>query len=77
MLNNVYIEPTMPPVFGRRLQAQLVKKGERVTMEVEVTGLPDPTISWYKDGEKLQSQPGDFSIRTQGNCHLLVIETGM
>ena len=38
------------PVFGRRLQAQTVRAGSRVTMEVEVTGTPVPDVSWSKDG---------------------------
>ncbi|KYB28240.1 SEC14 domain and spectrin repeat-containing protein 1-like Protein [Tribolium castaneum] len=64
-----------PPVFGRRLQAQVVKKGDRVIMEVEVTGTPDPTVTWYKDGVPIGEALGDKArIRSMGNSHTLVIE---
>nr|CAD7455194.1 unnamed protein product [Timema tahoe] len=65
-----------PPVFGRRLQAQMVKSGERVVMEVEATGTPDPTVSWYKDDIKiLGAVPGGkFRTKIQGNCYTLIIE---
>lgn len=80
MPNKIFIiclEKTFPPVFGRRLQAQLIKKGERVVMEVEVTGLPDPTISWFKDGQPLATEPNNLTLKSQGNCHTLIIEKGI
>ncbi|KAM7355886.1 zormin isoform 2-T2 [Cochliomyia hominivorax] len=66
-----------PPVFGRRLQAQVVKKGEKIVMEVEVTGLPEPTVVWMKD-EKPLNEAGlsQHRLLTQGNTHKLIIEKG-
>ncbi|PSN37212.1 hypothetical protein C0J52_12781, partial [Blattella germanica] len=65
-----------PPVFGRRLQAQIAKVGERVSMDVEVTGTPDPVVTWYKDGEQILGAipGGPFRTKIQGNCYSLVIE---
>ncbi|XP_017775027.1 PREDICTED: titin [Nicrophorus vespilloides] len=64
-----------PPVFGRRLQAQVIKKGDRVNMEVEVTGTPEPQVTWFKDGLPLAEVIKDgYKIKTQGNCHTLVLE---
>ncbi|XP_012286354.1 titin [Orussus abietinus] len=63
-----------PPVFGRRLQAQVVKSGDRVIMEVEITGTPEPTVSWYKDDLPLKEQPPRIRIKQQGNCYLLIID---
>ncbi|XP_066996542.2 titin isoform X1 [Anabrus simplex] len=65
-----------PPVFGRRLQAQMAKLGARVVMEVEVTGTPDPVVSWFKDGNQITgaTSDGQYRTKTQGNCHLLIIE---
>lgn len=72
------IETVFPPVFGRRLQAQVIKKGDRVIMEVEVTGTPDPTITWFKDGspiaEALSSIP--HKVTSMGNSHIVTIEKG-
>ncbi|XP_049784509.1 titin isoform X1 [Schistocerca cancellata] len=71
---DVVVKKTVfPPVFGRRLQAQVVKVGDRVVMEVEVTGTPEPVITWMKDGEIIKS--GDqYRLKSQGNCHSLIIE---
>ncbi|XP_023246866.1 muscle M-line assembly protein unc-89-like [Copidosoma floridanum] len=62
-----------PPVFGRRLQAQVVKKGDRVIMEVEITGTPEPSVTWYKDDEPLIEGP-DYRMKQHGNCYLLLID---
>ncbi|XP_046833264.1 uncharacterized protein LOC124430549 isoform X4 [Vespa crabro] len=63
-----------PPVFGRRLQAQVVKRGDRVLMEVEITGTPEPTVIWYKDDVPVKEQPPALRIRQQGNCYILQID---
>ncbi|KAL5290623.1 hypothetical protein ACFFRR_010159 [Megaselia abdita] len=64
-----------PPVFGHRLQPQTVNIGDRVVLEVEVTGMPDPTIEWFKDGKPLEeSRVSEHSIRNFGNTHTLVVE---
>jgi titin len=68
-------ETIFPPVFGRRLQAQVVKKGDRVIMEVEITGTPEPTVTWFKDDEPLIES--EFRMKQQGNCYLLLIDKGM
>ncbi|XP_034951171.1 uncharacterized protein [Chelonus insularis] len=61
-----------PPVFGKRLQAQVAKKGERVIMEVEITGTPEPTVTWYKNDEPLMDVDGQ--LKQLGNCYLLIID---
>ncbi|XP_033210464.1 titin isoform X2 [Belonocnema kinseyi] len=63
-----------PPVFGRRLQAQVVKRGDRVIMEVEITGTPEPTVTWYKDDFPLRERPPEIRMKQQGCCYLLLIE---
>ncbi|XP_059475060.1 titin-like isoform X2 [Neocloeon triangulifer] len=62
-----------PPVFGRRLQAQMLTLGERARLEVEVAGTPDPSVTWFKDGVPVDSIPG-VTIKQQGSCHFIVIE---
>lgn len=74
----LHIESVFPPVFGRRLQAQVVKKGDRVIMEVEVSGTPEPTVTWHKDGKPIQeAMASPFRLKTQGLCHQLIIDKGM
>ncbi|XP_020714421.1 titin homolog isoform X4 [Ceratitis capitata] len=66
-----------PPVFGRRLQAQVVKRGEKIIMEVEVTGLPEPTVVWMKDDKPLQEAGvSQHRLLSQGNSYKLIIEKG-
>ncbi|XP_039306302.1 uncharacterized protein LOC105193639 isoform X2 [Solenopsis invicta] len=63
-----------PPVFGKRLKAQVIKKGDRIIMEVEITGIPDPIVNWYKNDVPINEQPQKLRIIQQGNCHTLIIE---
>ncbi|XP_030372942.1 uncharacterized protein LOC115622947 isoform X4 [Scaptodrosophila lebanonensis] len=64
-----------PPVFGRRLQAQVSKKGEKLIMEVEVTGLPEPTVTWLKDDKPLKDAGiSEHRLLAMGNSYKLIIE---
>ncbi|KAL3275186.1 hypothetical protein HHI36_019955 [Cryptolaemus montrouzieri] len=64
-----------PPVFGRRLQAQVIKKGDRLIMEVEVTGTPEPSVTWFKDSVPVeQALTDNYKMKTMGNSHCLIIE---
>ncbi|XP_072764140.1 uncharacterized protein [Anoplolepis gracilipes] len=63
-----------PPVFGKRLKAQVAKKGDRVVMEVEITGIPEPTVGWYKNDVPINERPQELRITQQGNCYTLFID---
>ncbi|XP_060246392.1 coiled-coil domain-containing protein 141 isoform X3 [Meriones unguiculatus] len=41
------------PHFSRLLSNVTVVEGSPVTLEVEVTGFPEPTLTWFKKGQKL------------------------
>lgn len=71
------LETIFPPVFGKRLKAQVAKKGDRVVMEVEITGIPEPTVSWYKNDVPIIERPPELRIIQQGNCYTLHINKGM
>uniref|UniRef100_A0A182MAH5 Ig-like domain-containing protein n=1 Tax=Anopheles culicifacies TaxID=139723 RepID=A0A182MAH5_9DIPT len=65
-----------PPVFGRRLQAQTANNGDRVVLDVEVSGTPEPTITWFKDGRSVQDAlaPGSYALQQVGSCFKLIFE---
>ena len=72
------LESIFPPVFGRRLQAQVVKKGDRVIMDVEITGTPEPQVSWFKEDQPVnQVMASEFKLSQLGNCYKLTIESGL
>lgn len=71
------LESVFPPVFGHRLQAQVVKRNERVLMDVEVSGTPTPTVAWFKDNVPIgDAMTSDFQIKQSGNNHTLIIGSG-
>lgn len=59
------------------MQAGTAVLGERVSMEIEVTGTPSPSISWKKDEQPVTDSSTDFRLISQGNCHKLVIDRGV
>lgn len=72
-------ESIFPPVFGRRLQAQVAKRGGHVLLEVEVSGIPEPIVTWYKDGIQLDVEITPDSLcklQRAGNNHALVFDPG-
>lgn len=66
-----------PPVFGHRLQAKVAKLGERVVMDIEVSGFPEPIVTWHKDDKSLiEAIISKHKIQSIGNSHTLIIEKG-
>ncbi|KAK2584503.1 hypothetical protein KPH14_006876 [Odynerus spinipes] len=47
-----------------------VAKHEPVTLNCKAEGSPDPEIEWYKDGERVQTSPGD------AKSHRVLLPTG-
>lgn len=62
--------------MGRRLQARTAVVGERVALEIEVTGTPTPTVAWSKDGQPIRPTSTAYRIVNQGNCSTLIIDKG-
>lgn len=44
-------------------------------MDVEITGLPEPAVSWFKDEVPIINHPR-YKLQQLGNCHKLIIENG-
>ena len=47
-------------------------------MNVEVTGTPDPVVTWFKDNQQILGavRGGPFTTKIQGNSYSLIIEKG-
>lgn len=60
----------------RRLLPNTVAEGERVVLEIEVAGTPEPTVSWFKNNQPLTFPSSVFRFRQQGNCSAIIIEKG-
>lgn len=63
-------------MFGRRLQAQCVRRGDRAILDVEVSGTPEPTLSWFKDNRPVQEvlRPGSYNLQQVGPTSKLIFE---
>ncbi|XP_073927291.1 coiled-coil domain-containing protein 141 isoform X5 [Castor canadensis] len=61
-----------PPHFSRLLSNVTVMEGAPVTLEVEVTGFPEPTLTWYKKGQKL-SADGHLQVLHKETKHSVFI----
>lgn len=44
-----------PPEFTVGLKSLNIGDGERLTLQCQVAGDPEPQVAWYKDGKKLES----------------------
>ncbi|XP_016008041.2 coiled-coil domain-containing protein 141 isoform X2 [Rousettus aegyptiacus] len=60
------------PNFSRLLSNVTVVEGSPVTLEVEVTGFPEPTLTWYKKGQKL-SADGHLQVLHKETRHSVFI----
>ncbi|XP_043846717.1 coiled-coil domain-containing protein 141 [Dromiciops gliroides] len=61
------------PNFSRLLSNVTVKEGSPVTLEVEVTGFPEPTLTWYKKGQKLTAD-GHLKVLHKETKHTVFIQ---
>ncbi|KAM9804801.1 titin-like [Neosynchiropus ocellatus] len=63
---------TAPPSFLQRLQSSTVTQGSQVRLDIRVTGIPTPSVKFYREGAEIQSSP-DFQIIQEGDLHSLLI----
>ncbi|XP_038607269.1 coiled-coil domain-containing protein 141 [Tachyglossus aculeatus] len=61
------------PNFSKTLSNATVTEGSPVTLEVEVTGFPEPTLTWYKKGQKLSSD-GHLKVLRKETKHTVFIQ---
>ncbi|XP_072320492.1 titin-like [Eucyclogobius newberryi] len=63
---------TAPPVFVQRLQSSAVRTGSAVRLDIRVSGIPTPTVKFYREGAEIQSS-ADFRIIQDQDLHSLLI----
>ncbi|VEL24432.1 unnamed protein product [Protopolystoma xenopodis] len=61
----------LPPIVTQRLQPQTsVPEGGEVCLDCQFGGVPEPIVSWFKDGVKIHSNP-DFQYAMLDRLHFL------
>uniref|UniRef100_A0A8C9ZGL2 Ig-like domain-containing protein n=1 Tax=Sander lucioperca TaxID=283035 RepID=A0A8C9ZGL2_SANLU len=63
---------TAPPTFSQRLQSAAVAQGSQVKLDVRVSGIPAPTVKFFREGAEIQSS-ADFRILQDGEMYSLLI----
>ncbi|XP_042730456.1 coiled-coil domain-containing protein 141 isoform X2 [Lagopus leucura] len=61
------------PNFSQLLSNVTVMEGSPVTLEVEVTGIPEPTLTWYKKGQKVTADE-HLTLSQKETKHTLCIQ---
>ncbi|XP_062862521.1 coiled-coil domain-containing protein 141 [Trichomycterus rosablanca] len=61
------------PNFSKSLSNTMVMEGSPVTLEVEVTGFPEPALTWFKNGQELHSDKR-MSLTQKEGKHVLFIK---
>ncbi|XP_078084618.1 coiled-coil domain-containing protein 141 [Mustelus asterias] len=61
------------PNFSKLLSNVNVLEGSPVTLEIEVTGFPEPALTWYKNGQKLTTDQ-HLKISNKEGKHILFID---
>ncbi|KAK3083136.1 hypothetical protein FSP39_014900 [Pinctada imbricata] len=62
----------IPPEFTRNLKSVDVLENSPFSMECHVTGIPSPTISWFKDEHNVDTSPEYVLTKINGTCCLKV-----
>lgn len=48
------VTPTSPPAFVKNLKDVYIVEGSCTRFDVKVTGMPEPHVTWYKDGRPVK-----------------------
>lgn len=71
----VVIETLRAPEFTTGLSDAVIQEGSKFTFICRVIGSPTPSVTWYKDGISIQSNPDYQTTFDAGLCTLTIDET--
>uniref|UniRef100_S4RBA9 Ig-like domain-containing protein n=1 Tax=Petromyzon marinus TaxID=7757 RepID=S4RBA9_PETMA len=60
------------PSFIKPLQSVVALEGSAATFEAEISGLPVPEVSWFRDGQAISSAPGVEISFSSGRATLTI-----
>jgi len=64
------------PKIVRKFEETIERtEGDSVTLVVEVTGEPEPTVHWMRGDTEITSETPGFSVAKEANVHTLHIES--
>ncbi|XP_022520093.2 coiled-coil domain-containing protein 141 isoform X2 [Astyanax mexicanus] len=66
--------PPHAPIFSKHLSKATVTEGSPVTLEVEVTGYPEPAVTWLKNGRTVTGDER-VSLSCKEGKHVLFIQS--
>ena len=63
------------PAFSKELKSETIPEGAQYVLECHVTGIPSPTISWFKGEECIDSNNEYVISKTNNVCTLKIRRT--
>ncbi|KAL1117092.1 hypothetical protein AAG570_004420 [Ranatra chinensis] len=63
-------ELTEAPRITKPLEAKVIPKGTTVTLDVEFTGVPQPTVRWYRNGKEI-TETEEITVETNRTTIIL------
>lgn len=75
-VNHIFTEiKYSSPQFTKQLKDAVARENDKFTFECEVTGNPEPTVEWFKDGISIQNNLDYKTTFNKGICRLVIDET--
>lgn len=67
------VTPTSPPAFVKQLKDVYIVEGSCTRFDVKVTGMPEPEVTWYKDGHLVKKDKHMEIVHDEDTSALIVM----
>ena len=67
------VTPTSPPAFTKQLKDVYIVEGSCTRFDVKVTGMPEPEVTWYKDGQPVKEDKHLEIVHDEDTSALIVM----